>query len=59
MHTASGCLHPWPLGVMTMSYPVVVFTLEWVLRAAFGLHAHVPLVSLSMSLGFGALALLP
>jgi hypothetical protein len=42
-----------------MSYRVVMFALEWVLRAAFGLHAHVPLVSLSMSLGFGALALLP
>jgi hypothetical protein len=47
---------PWGQGSALL---VIVFVLPWVSRAAFGFHTHVPLESLSVSLGFDALALLP
>jgi hypothetical protein len=58
-HATSARLFPWPLGVTTMSLPVAAFTLVWVPCAMFKLRMHVPLVSLSVSLGFGGLAPLP
>jgi hypothetical protein len=44
---------------MAVSLLIAAFTLVWVLHAAFNLHAHIPMVSLSVSLGFGGLAPLP
>jgi hypothetical protein len=59
VHTASERVRPWPFGVMTVSLPIAVFALARVPRVAFGLCAHVPVASLTMILGLGALAPLP
>jgi hypothetical protein len=47
------------LRTMTMSSLVIVSTSVWVPQIAFGLHAHVPLVSLTTRLGFHMQTLLP
>jgi hypothetical protein len=55
-HATSWHLRPWPLGVTAVSPLIPMFALAWVLRMALTLRAHVPLVSLSASLGFVTLA---
>jgi hypothetical protein len=42
-----------------VSLLVAVSALPWVPRVAFGLHAHVPLASLTTSMGFYVLPLVP
>jgi hypothetical protein len=42
-----------------VSLLVVVSALAWVPHMEFGLHTHVSLVSLAVSLGFDVLAALP
>jgi hypothetical protein len=59
VHAASGCFQPWPLRVIVVPLLVIVPTLARVLRVVFKLYAHIPLASLTMSLGSCVLALLP
>jgi hypothetical protein len=56
---ALGCLFPWSLWAMTMSFLVIVFTLAWVPHVVFVLHAYVHLAGLAACLGFHMLGLLP
>jgi hypothetical protein len=58
-HTPHPEVFALPLGVTMVFPPVTVFTLVRVLRVVFRLRAHVPLVSLSVSLEFDTLAPLP
>jgi hypothetical protein len=58
-HVALRCLWSLSLRTTTVLHPVAVSALAWVPHVAFGLHAHVPLISLATCKGFGTLALLP
>jgi hypothetical protein len=59
VHAAPGLLWPQSLRTTTVSFLVAMSTPACVPRAAFGLHTHVPLVSLMVCLGFRTWALLP
>jgi hypothetical protein len=54
-HATSGHLCPWPLRVMAVFPPVPVLALVPVSRVPFDLRAHIPLASLSVTLGFNTL----
>jgi hypothetical protein len=58
MHAAPKRLWPSPHRGAAVCDLVVVSALAWVLRMAFGLCSHVPLASLTVSMGFDMLALL-